>query len=103
LSLHKAFVAVWMGAPFWHTLTVHVNPSSGTIVLSTVCEQPVIALQASTVHGLPSLQSTADPPEHILAWHVCPDRHNVVEQAEPFGNVVLTHMPFTTESAVHGF
>ncbi len=96
---------IWL--PGVHTEFAQVSPVVQTLPSSQVavlarCTQPVFALQPSSVHGLPSLQSNALP-----GWHA-PDLHkSPIVQAFPSVHApvlgVWAQPPWVSQaSVVHG-
>jgi hypothetical protein len=95
--------------PDWHvSLSVHALPSEHTVpfVIATFAQTPVVVLQASVVHVLPSLQSFAVPAVQVPDLHV-----SLIVQAFPSVQVVpsadagLEQLPVagSHRSSVHGF
>jgi hypothetical protein len=90
-------------APAWQASpVVHASPSSQATALS-VNAHPVAPAQTSSVHALPSLQTSGAPPTHEPPWHV-----SAVVHASPSLHEALlfvnTHPTATSQpSSVHGF
>ncbi len=96
---------IWL--PGVHTEFAQVSPVVQTLPSSQVavlarCTQPVLALQPSSVHGLPSLQSNALPGWHAPVLHKSP-----IVQAFPSVHApvlgVCAQPPWVSQaSVVHG-
>jgi hypothetical protein len=78
--------------PLWQVSAPSQTSASGQgVPLSTAAlAQPVVGLQPSVVHGLPSLQSRAVPAAHAPPWQIStPLQTFPSEQDEPFGAGVV--------------
>ena len=63
---------LFRSAPLQALPSLHDVPFATAVLL-----QPVVGLQVSVVHGLPSLQLSGDPAVQAPAWHVSAPLHTV--------------------------
>jgi hypothetical protein len=83
--------------------TVQAFPSEHMAVL-LVKEHPVTGSQLSSVHGLPSLQTSGVPAVQVPAWHVSSPLHRLVSAQLTPVSCEKAHCPFESQdSAVQGF
>jgi len=113
-GLHESFVhACWSSqlraapgthAPLTHlSPTVQAEPSLQVSVLSFVNTQPLVGLQLSAVHGLPSLQESGVPAVQVVPLQVSAPLHTLPsEQPVPGVTAVWLHVPALQASCVHG-
>src|SRR5262249_33839940 len=105
LSLQLSAVPAVQTPPWQVSLPLHRLPSAHAVPLaSAVAVHPEVGLQASVVHGLPSLQTSAAPATHTPAWQVsAPLQRLPSGHAVPLASTTLAQMPALHESIVHGF
>jgi len=92
--------------PFWQvSLPLHTVASAHDVLFgSALCEQPVMALQASAVQGLPSSQLSGVPGWQTPLTHVSAPLHTVVSAHDVPSNTGLCWHPVSAlhVSLVHG-
>jgi hypothetical protein len=91
-SLHTSGVPA-VQEPLWHdSAPLHTFASRHGVPLVTgAVVQPVVGLQLSVVHGLPSLQTSGVPAAQVPLWHVSSPLQGLPSlQEEPLTTAVFT-------------
>jgi hypothetical protein len=102
LSLQSSGMPAWHEPPAHTSAPLHASPSPHGAVLFAKTHPPLAGLHESSVHGLLSLQTVAEPPVHEPAEQISFDVH-ALPSSHAAMLFVKTHPPAAAlhESSVH--